>query len=175
MNKETSTMLHQYLTFNLGAELFALDISFVREILDDKNITTIPNMPDYLRGVLNVRGHPVPVVDLRLKFGMSKTEITTDTCVIITEVETDEGSVVMGALADSVEEVIELQPEAVDPPPRMGTAVDTQFIKGMGKQDDRFIIILNIDRVFTSGELDKVRSVDLSDSQHSEQPETASL
>ncbi len=96
-----------------------------------------------MRGVINLRGHAVPVVDLRLKFGMSKTELNVNTCAIITDIPVGDGSVQIGALADSVEEVVEIKPEDIDPAPSMGAAIDAAFIKGMGKRDKRFIIILD--------------------------------
>jgi purine-binding chemotaxis protein CheW len=145
---DMSAALNQYLTFTLGDELFAIDISSVREILDDKKITKVPRTPPYMRGVLNLRGHAVPVVDLRLKFGMSATAMTVNTCVIITEIALDNEHVVIGALADSVQEVVEIEPGQIDPPPRMGTAINAKFIHGMGKRNERFIMILNIDQVF---------------------------
>jgi len=148
--------LNQYLTFTLGNELFALGIASVREILDDKNITRIPRTPPFMRGVINLRGHAVPVVDLRLKFGMSRTEFTVSTCVIITEVNGDGDAMALGALADSVQEVVELSPAQIDPPPRMGTAIDVAFIKGMGKLGERFVIVLDVDRVFSAEELSRV-------------------
>lgn len=135
--------LHQYLTFHLGEEIFALDIGSVREIIDDKNFTKIPRTPEFMRGVINLRGHAVPVVDLRLKFGMSKTALSVNTCAIITDIPVGNGSVQIGALADSVEEVVEIKPEDIDSAPSMGTAIDSAFIKGMGKRDKRFIIILD--------------------------------
>lgn len=157
-----SAELHQYLTFTLGEELFAMDIATVREIIDDKNITKIPRMPPYMRGVINIRGQAVPVIDLRLKFGMSRTEMGIDTCVIITEVSLDAVGggtaaqtehAVVGALADSVQEVIELTPENIAPAPRLGAAIDTRFIRGMAQQNDRFIIVLDIDAIFSGQDL----------------------
>jgi purine-binding chemotaxis protein CheW len=99
----------------------------------------------------------VPVVDLKLKLGLSRTEKTIDTCVVITEVEVDGEKTVLGALADSVQEVLELDPSQIDPPPRMGTRIDTSCIRGMGKRDEQFLIILDIDHVLTSSELQAVR------------------
>jgi purine-binding chemotaxis protein CheW len=154
--EERRLELDQYLTFTLGEELFALGISSVREILDDKNITRIPRTPEYLRGVLNLRGHALPVVDLRLKFGMSKTEMTVETCVIVTEVRSDEETMELGALADAVQEVVELPPDQIDPPPRMGAAVDVAFIKGMGKIGEQFVIVLDVERIFSAEELSTV-------------------
>jgi purine-binding chemotaxis protein CheW len=106
-----------------------------------------------MRGVINLRGRAVPVVDLRLKFGMGRTEKTVNTCIIITEVEQDGEKQVVGALADSVQEVFELEQEAIEPAPRMGTSIRAEFIKGMGRRDERFIIILDVNRVFSSEEL----------------------
>jgi len=143
------TSLDQYLTFTLDDELFALNIGWVKEILDDTNITRIPRTPEFIRGVINVRGHAVPVVDLRLKFNMSRTEMTVNTCVIITEIEMDGEKTVIGALADSVQEVVELRPDQIDPPPRMGAAVETRYMVGMGKRNDQFIIILDINGGFS--------------------------
>jgi purine-binding chemotaxis protein CheW len=158
MNDEQTGEFNQYLTFTLEDEVFALGIDKVREILDETDITRIPRTPEFLRGVINVRGNAVPVVDLRLKFGMSKTEITVNTCVIITEITIDDEASTIGALADAVQEVIELDPDRIDPPPRMGTAIDSKFIKGMGKQDEHFIIILDVDQLFSAEELAIVSS-----------------
>jgi len=143
----------QYLSFTLGDEVFALDISKVREVMDFTTVTKVPGTPEFMRGVINLRGSVVPVVDLRLKFGMSKTEKTVNTCIIIAEVPLDGDTTVIGALADSVQEVFELKTDQMEPPPRIGRRLDTEFIKGMGKCDEQFIIILDIDRVFSSGEL----------------------
>ena len=143
----------QYLTFKLGDEVFALDISKVREVLDFTAVTKVPRTPAFMRGVINLRGSVVPVVDLRLKFGMTKTESSVNTCIIITEVTVDNDTTILGALADSVQEVLDLEPGSIAPPPKIGTKLKTEFIKGMGKRDDRFIIILDIDKVFSSDEL----------------------
>jgi purine-binding chemotaxis protein CheW len=111
-----------------------------------------------MRGVINLRGSVVPVVDLRLKFGMSRTERTVNTCVIIVEVTVEGETTVLGALADSVQEVIELGPNHIEPAPKIGTKLNTDFIRGMGKQDERFIIILDIDKVFSVDELVQVKA-----------------
>ncbi len=143
----------QYLTFKLGNEVYALDIGKVREVLDFTTVTKVPRTPDFMRGVINLRGSVVPVVDLRLKFGMSATEKTVNTCVIITEVTVDGDTTVLGALADSVQEVIDLMPSDISAAPKIGTRLRTEFIRGMGKRDDKFIIILDIDKVFSAEEL----------------------
>jgi purine-binding chemotaxis protein CheW len=143
----------QYLTFKLGDEVFAFGISQVREVLDYTNVTRIPEMPDFMLGVINLRGSVVSVVDMRLKFGMGPTQRGVNTCVVIVEIDLEGETTVLGALADSVQEVLNLDPEQIEPPPRIGTKVKSRFIKGMGKHGDNFIIILDIDKVFSADEL----------------------
>jgi purine-binding chemotaxis protein CheW len=152
------TVTTQYLTFKLDDEVFALDITKVREVLDFTTVTRIPRTPEFMRGVINLRGSVVPVVDLRLKFGMKKTEKTVNTCIIIVEVAVDSETTVLGALADSVQEVLDLEAGSIEPAPKIGTRQNTEFIKGMGKRDGKFIIILDIDRAFSAGELALVQS-----------------
>lgn len=156
MSVENMTETAQYLTFRLEEEVFALDISQVREVLDFTAITKVPRTPEFMRGVINLRGSVVPVVDMRLKFGMSRTEQTLSTCIIIVEINIDGDRLILGALADSVQEVIELGPGQIEPAPRIGTRLDTEFIKGMGKRDEEFIIILDIDKIFSMDELASV-------------------
>lgn len=138
----------QFLTFRLEEELFALDISQVREVLDFTSATKVPQAPDYLRGVINLRGGVVPVVDLRLKLGMARSEKTVNTCVIIVEVGIHGEKVVMGAMADAVQEVLDLEPDQIEPPPKIGGKLNTDLVRGMGKHADQFIMILDIDMVF---------------------------
>ena len=153
----------QFLTFGLDEEMYALDIAQVREVLDYTRITRVPRMPEFMRGIINLRGGVVPVVDMRLKFGLSKTEETDRTCIIITEVMVDGEPTLMGALADSVEEVIDLAPEQIEPSPRVGTRLDTKFIKGMGRHNENFLIILDIERVFSGTELEILQDVQVND------------
>lgn len=143
----------QYLTFKLADEVFALDVAKVREILEITNITKVPQTPDFMRGVINLRGSVVPVIDMRLKFGMSETEQTVNTCIIVVEITMDGDTTVLGALADSVQEVVEMEPENIEAAPHIGTNLNTDFIRGMGKVDGRFVMILDIDKVFSSDEL----------------------
>ena len=145
---------NQYLTFKLGQEIYALDITQVREVLDFTELTKVPRMPEFMRGVINLRGGIVPVVDLCLKFGMEGSGRTVDTCIIIMELDIEEEKTFLGAIADSVQEVITLESTQIEPPPKIGTRLDTKFIRGMGKKNDELIIILDIDRVFSSGELE---------------------
>jgi len=149
---ETSTAT-QYLTFTLAEEVYAVDVGRVREILEISNITKVPQSPEFMRGVINLRGNVVPVIDMRVKFGMSPTERTINTCIIVVEVKMGDEVVILGSLADSVQEVIEMEPSQIEAAPHLGTQLNTDFIKGMGKHDGRFVIILDVDRIFSSREL----------------------
>lgn len=162
-------MSTQFLSYKLAGEEFALDISKVREVLDLPKITRLPRMPEFMRGVINLRGQVVPVVDQRLKFGLEGCTDTHDTRIIIMEIDQQGERVVVGAIADAVNEVMDMEPENIEPPPRMGTRLDINFIQGMGKKDEEFVIILNVDKIFSSEELSL-----LSDAQdgHAEQDST---
>jgi len=159
MNAPSVLVMTQYLTFLLGDETFSLEIARVREVLDYTIITRVPRTPAYMQGVINLRGSVVPVVDLRLKFGMPPIFVSVNTCIIIVEATVNSEAVVIGLLADSVQEVLEIDQESVSPAPRIGTKIDTGFIKGMGRQNDRFIIILDIDRVFSYDELGMAQEI----------------
>ena len=154
------TETRQYLTFKLGQEVFAIEVAKVREVLDLTTITTIPRTPEFMAGVINLRGSVVPVVDLRLCFEMTKTESTRNTCIVVVEVVLENESTIIGALADSVEEVIDMEPEQIQPAPKIGTQIQTDFIKGMGKREQQFLMILDIDRVFSAEELTTVRATE---------------
>ena len=143
----------QYLTFKLADETFTVDVAKVREILDYTPATKVPGTPEFMRGVINVRGNVVPVVDMRLKFGLSGTEKTVDTCIVVMEIRVEEDTTVLGAMVDSVQEVFELEASQIEPPPRIGTRWRTEFIKGIGKRNEELIIILDIDKVFSTAEL----------------------
>jgi len=162
----------QHLTFKLDEEVFAVDISKVREVLEYTTVTKVPQTPAFMCGVINLRGGVVPVVDLRLKFGMSRAERTVNTCIIIVEVELDGEKTVLGALVDSVQEVFEFEPDQIEPAPKIGTRLKTEFIRGMGKRDDEFIIILDINRVFSSDDIAVVQKA--GEDAESESPESVS-
>lgn len=159
MSVATITETTQYLTFKLADEIFAVDVAKVREILDYTPATKVPGTPDFMRGVINVRGNVVPVVDMRLKFGLTETEKTVDTCIVVTEIVVDEDKTILGALVDSVQEVFELEANQIEPPPRIGTRWRTEFIRGIGKRNDELIIILDTDRVFSNNELGMIQEV----------------
>lgn len=153
MEKEITTELNSYLSFNLGEEQFAANVGKVLNILEMTKITEVPKAPDYMKGVINLRGTVLPVVDTRIKFGMSATEYTTNTCIIVMEVEMEGEQVQVGALVDSVQAVLEIENEDIQPPPSIGSKFKSEFIEGMAKVDDKFIMILNMEKVFSTEEI----------------------
>lgn len=143
----------KYLTFKLGVEEFGLEILKVQEIIKMMDITRVPRTPDFVRGVINLRGKVIPVVDLRLKFSMEARETTEKTCVIVVQVAHASGSVTMGTIVDEVSEVLDIVGEQIEPAPEFGSTVDTAFILGMGKVGKRVVMLLDVDKVLSSGEL----------------------
>jgi purine-binding chemotaxis protein CheW len=144
------TQVHSYLTFKLGDELFATDVARVREVLDLSEITRVPTAPPYMRGVVNVRGSAIPVVDLRLKFGLPPTADTVHTRIVVLELELDGEITVVGGLADAVHEVLELDRAEIREPPRIAMRWRADMIEGLGKKAEQFIIVLDIARVFAA-------------------------
>jgi purine-binding chemotaxis protein CheW len=155
---ETNAGSTLFLTFRLGDELFALDVSKVREVLEQDTITGVPNALEFMRGVINVRGSVVPVIDLRAKFGMEDTEKTVHTRIVVMELELDGEKTVLGALADSVHEVIDLPAASIEPPPKIGNRWRTKFIQGIGRKNEEFILLLDIEKVFSVEELVSVQA-----------------
>ena len=147
------TKTSQYLTFRLGEETFAVDVGKVHEVLELTTITKVPRTPEFMRGVINLRGSVVPVIDMRLKLGMSKIEQTVDTCIVVMDIAFDGETTQLGAVADSVKEVIDLEPDQIEPPPKICSTLKIEFIRGIGKRDEQFIIILDIDKIFSTAEL----------------------
>jgi purine-binding chemotaxis protein CheW len=159
MDETAKLQSKTYLTFYLDNELYGLNILMVREVLEYTAITRVPMTADFMRGVINVRGHVVPVVDLRKKFGLETVEQTVNTCIIIVEMETDGESSTMGALVDGVQEVLDIAPEQIEKSPRLGSRIDTRFIQGIGKLGDRFVILLDIQAIFSTKELSLISSM----------------
>jgi purine-binding chemotaxis protein CheW len=144
--------LNSYLTFRLGAELFAANVSKVIEILEVPKITRVPRSPDFMRGVINLRGSVLPVIDTRTKFGLPQTEDTVNTCIIVLSVKLDGQAVTIGAISDAVQEVLEIDESHVQAAPSIGSKYKSEFIDGMVKRDEQFIMILNLDMVFSADE-----------------------
>jgi purine-binding chemotaxis protein CheW len=145
--------LRQYLTFFLAGEEFAVGIMKVKEILEYDAITRVPKTPLWVRGVFNLRSSVVPVIDLAVKFGQPETAITKTTCIIIVEVNLDSTASVLGILADSVSQVLELSAQDIEPPPAFGTQVKVDYLQGMAKLGRKFALVLDIDKVLSSSEL----------------------
>lgn len=139
----------QLLTFSLDSEVFGAEISQIQEVLEYTKISRIPRMPNYMLGVINLRGKVVPVVDLRKRFQMPEAEVTVDTCIVIVEVEVDGEPTFLGLLADAVKEVMVLAKNDISEPPKVGSSIDSRFIYGMGKTTNEFIIILDLAKVFS--------------------------
>ncbi|MDI6746136.1 MAG: chemotaxis protein CheW [Rhodocyclaceae bacterium] len=145
---------HQYLTFTLGSEMFAVGILNVKEIIEYGNLTEIPMMPAFIRGVINLRGAVVPVVDLAARFTSGKvSEVQRRTCIVIVEVTQEDAKHDIGIMVDAVSEVLEIQANEIEPPPSFGAKIRADFIAGMGKVAGKFVIILQIDRVLSVNEM----------------------
>lgn len=150
---KTAGTLTSYLSFQLSDEMFAADVGKVLEILELCPITKVPRSPAYMRGVINLRGKVLPVLDTRIKFGIAVTEDNVDTCIIVLDVQMDGELLHLGAIVDSVEEVLELGTSDIEPPPSLGSTFNPEYIHGMVKRDETFIMILDIDKVFSAEEL----------------------
>lgn len=143
----------KYLTFKLGREVYGLQILKVQEIIGMMNVTHVPRTPEYIRGVINLRGKVIPVVILRRKFGMAASEDTDRTCIIVVQVACNGQHVTMGLIVDEVSEVVDVAGAQIEPAPTMGAAVDTAYILGMGKIGDNVVILLDVDKVLATEEL----------------------
>ena len=146
----------QVLSFILDNERFGVEISGIQEVLEYRKVTPVPRTPEFMLGVINLRGKVIPVVDLRVHFSMLVAEPTVDTCIVIINVEIDGEETGLGILADRVQEVIEIRTTDISPPPKIGNRVDGQYIYGMARCDEHFIILLRLSRIFSSEELQQV-------------------
>lgn len=151
--KNGDNHINSYLTFKLGDEYFASTVDKVINILELVRITKVPKAPDYMKGVINLRGTVLPVVDTRLKFEMDKTEFTKNTCILVLNVNINNENILLGALVDAVIEVLEIDSKNILPAPTIGAKYKSEFINGMIKLDEQFIIVLDLDKVFTADEL----------------------
>jgi purine-binding chemotaxis protein CheW len=149
----------QYLTFFLADEEYAINIQRVKEIIEYTTVTKVPKVPEWIRGVINLRGNVVPVVDLTVRFGLEERQVTKTTCIVIVEVEQDSERTVMGVIADAVNQVIDLAPKDIEEPPAFGTRMRLEYLFGMGKLGKKFALILNIDSVLSNSELLTVSSL----------------
>ena len=155
--------IHQYLTFKLANEIYAINVANIKEVLAVPKITKVPRMPVYMRGIINLRGSVVPVLDLCVKFSLGETSTTVDTGIIVTEIENAQVNdttqiLTIGIFSDVVQKVITIDPENIEPPPKIGIKIDTAFIRGMGHVNDDFIIILNINKILSGNELLEIKA-----------------
>jgi purine-binding chemotaxis protein CheW len=153
MNTITDTKVNSYLSFQIGTEIFAADVIHVINILEMTKITRVPKSPAYMKGVINLRGSVLPVLDTRLKFGLPETDYTTNTCILVLEINSKNEIIRLGAIVDSVHEVLEIGNDEVQPPPSIGTKFKTDILKGMVKKENDFIMILDINKVFADEEV----------------------
>lgn len=156
MNSENLSKINSFLSFKLGDEEFAAHVGKVLNILEMTKITEVPRAPEYMKGVINLRGTVLPVIDTRIKFGMPATAYTTNTCIIVLDIDMDGESIHVGALVDSVQAVLEFDSTDIMPAPSIGSKYRSEFIEGVVNVDNKFIMILNMDAVFSSDELSKM-------------------
>ena len=149
----TPALPSQYLTFLLGGEAYALGILSIKEIIEYTHMTEVPLMPACIRGVINLRGAVVTVMDLQVRFGQATSAVSKRTCIVIVELPGSEGPHTMGVVVDAVSEVLEIAPQDIEPPPAFGTHIRTDFISGIGKVRGRFVILLDVQRVLDLDEL----------------------
>lgn len=154
----------QFLAFMLDEEIYGINVLKTREVLDYKRVTKVPRTPAYMMGILNLRGEGIPVIDLRIKFGMKKKERTVDTSIIIVETVYDEDAVIVGLMVDSVEEVIRFSEDKLEAPPKVGMKINSSFIQAIGKRKEDFIMLLAIERLFSDSEISNMEK--LADSKH---------
>ncbi|MEA2165684.1 MAG: purine-binding chemotaxis protein CheW [Thermoanaerobaculia bacterium] len=162
--------LNQYLTFFLAGEEYALSILQVTDIIECGIVTRVPGTPQWIRGVHNLRGTVVPVIDLAIKFGLPATEITRRTCVVIVELRIDDETLIMGVMADSVHQVVELGPEEIQAAPAFGPRVRADCVLGMAASNGKFIVLLDIDRILATDEILTAVTAGVDDSSQGAEP-----
>ncbi|MGM0531012.1 MAG: chemotaxis protein CheW [Bacteroidota bacterium] len=154
-NEESS---NSYLTFKLGEEEFGAHVSQVLNILEMTRITGVPKTPDYMKGVINLRGMVLPVIDTRIKFGLPETEYTHNTCIVVMDLDLDGDTVHIGAIVDEVLSVIEIEDGQIEPPPSIGNRYKSEFIYGMANVEENFIMLLDMQKVLSSAEINEISS-----------------
>lgn len=157
---DTSGDQNQYLTFQIGREMFAVGILHIREIIEYGSLTTVPMMPEFVRGVINLRGSVVPVIDLSARFGRGESAINRRSCVVILEVEgADESLQEIGVIVDAVSEVLEISPADIEPAPSFGARIRADFIAGMGKVQGQFVILLDVQQALNTREMAELAAI----------------
>jgi purine-binding chemotaxis protein CheW len=149
--------INSYLTFKLGNEVFGANVGKILNILEMTKITKVPKAPSFMKGVINLRGSVLPLIDTRIKFELPETEYTANTCILVLDIELQNEPVHVGALVDAVQEVIEIDDSQIQPPPSIGSKYRSEFIEGMAKINDEFIMLLNMDMIFSNSEISLLR------------------
>ncbi len=157
-NPSVAAQVAQYLTFTLGSEVFAIGILAIKEIIEYSALTTVPMMPEYVRGVINLRGAVVPVLDLSVRFGKPASAISKKTCIVIIEIATAGERQDVGIVVDAVDAVLDIPPDQIEPPPSFGARIATHFIEGMGKVNGRFVILLDVNSMLAPEEAQLLRT-----------------
>ena len=158
MNNQEKSQVTSYLTFRIGEEEFGAHVSKVLNILELQEITKVPKAPEYMKGVIDLRGMVLPVIDTRMKFGMTPIEYTDNTCIVVMDLAINDEIIHVGALVDAVVAVNEIDESIIEPAPSIGTTYKSEFITGVAKLDDKFIMLLDLIKLFTSDELDYLNS-----------------
>ncbi len=166
---DTNMEIKSYLTFQLGEEIFACHVNKLLHILEIPDITDVPGAPAYMKGIIDLRGKVLPVIDTKVKMGMPPVEFTKDTCIVVMDINLDDDSLLVGVLVDKVLEVLEFNDEEILPPPNLGSKYHSQFITGIVNRNDKFILIIDIDTVFSLDEINFMR--DSSESETLEETE----
>lgn len=158
MEQENLSNINSYLSFKLGEEEFAAHVGKVLNILEMTRITEVPKAPEYMKGVINLRGTVLPVIDTRMKFGMEPTEYTANTCIVVLDIEVDNETIHIGALVDAVQAVLEIDRNKIMPPPSIGSKYRSEFIEGVANIDEKFIMILDMDAVFSTEDVTSLKT-----------------
>lgn len=156
---ERTEVINSYLTFKLGDELFAANVGRVLEILEIPRITKVPRSPGYMRGVINLRGSVLPVIDARVKFGLPEAEDTINSCIIVLDVEMEGSHITIGTVVDGVQEVMDIEESHIQPSPSIGSKYKSEFIHGMVKVNEQFIMMLDLDKVFSTDEANILQEI----------------
>lgn len=153
MTKETHTKINSYLSFQIGTEVFATNVSSIINILEMTKITRVPKSPAFMKGVINLRGSVLPVLDTRIKFGLPETEYTSNTCILVMELISKNEKIQMGAIVDNVQEVLELSDTDILPPPSIGTSFSSNYLTGMTNRNNNFIMLIDVNKVFADDDI----------------------
>lgn len=154
---DSSGSIQSYLSFQVGTEIFAASVTNIINILEMTKITKVPKSPVFMKGVMNLRGIVLPVLDTRIKFGLPETEYTTNTCILVIEILSKNETIQLGAIVDNVQEVLELSKEDILPPPSLGTSFHSDYLTGMARKNDNFIMIIDVNKVFADDEIINVQ------------------